>query len=462
MFAKYFTSQAFTERKKNRSLIVEILSSFLKLFLSVSTIHGFNHVTAKKRHWLEAAFWLTLMGLCVYGASILSRATWDRYQFNPTVISIERDRYSWNTSFPAATICPTSKINETLLQEYLESVKVKNKTALADFLKSLAAANYNTFDKVLPYYDLPSEQFMDIILKVQYNIKPLVSNSGLQSNKFFLEKTITEMGICYSFNSNLALYNSPEYWKSNSWIVSKGRPTFYIHPLDGEVFANVVNMSTGFYIYLHGPFEIVDIASKGIYSPDGHFLQLYSTALTIVISENAKILTRKQRKCQLTNESTLKHSPVYSYTLCRMECRITLSKQLCGCVPHFYRHLADERICDVSGLHCLAKYSERLITLGKECACYPNCNEVNYVVEEQDSKEWFLGSNLQWGLKEYPKMRLRRDVIFRFTDVLVYIGGMAGLFLGCSVLSLIEILYFFTLRLFWFTLNKYKKINVIE
>jgi hypothetical protein len=53
-----------------------------------------------------------------------------------------------------------------------------------------------------------------------------------------------------------------------------------------------------------------------------------------------------------------------------------------------------------------------------ECSCLSNCNEVNYIVEDLDTREWFLGSNLQWGLKEYPKMRLRRDIIFGFTDLL--------------------------------------------
>lgn len=76
---------------------------------------------------------------------------------------------------------------------------------------------------------------------------------------------------------------------------------------------------------------------------------------------------------------------------------------------------------------------------------------MNYILQEYDSRdEWFLGSNLLWGLKDYPKMRLKRDVIYGFTDLLVYIGGMAGLFLGCSVLSFIEVVYFLTIRLYWF------------
>lgn len=113
-------------------------------------------------------------------------------------------------------------------------------------------------------------------------------------------------------------------------------------------------------------------------------------------------------------------------------------------------------MCDVKGLHCLGHFSERLKTVGKECTCLPNCDDVNYIVEEYESREWFLGSNLQWGLKDCPKMRLKRDVIFGFTDLLVYTGGMAGLFLGCSVLSFIELVYFLTIRFYWFV-RKYSE-----
>lgn len=189
--------------------ILEILFSFITLFLSVSTIHGFAHVTAEKRHPVEILIWLSLVGTGIYGACILSSVTWTRYQENPTVVSMERDRFAWNTSFPAATICPSFKVNDELLNNFLSKVEVKNKTALGEFLISLAGAGYKTFDKVLPYFEIPSEQFMGILLQLQFDFTPSVSNSGIHGYKYFLEKTITEMGICYSFNSNLALYNSP-------------------------------------------------------------------------------------------------------------------------------------------------------------------------------------------------------------------------------------------------------------
>lgn len=71
-----------------------------------------------------------------------------RYQENPTVISIERDRYSWNTSFPAATICPTYKMNSELVEDYVAESSTRNKTLLREFIYTLANATYGTFDKV--------------------------------------------------------------------------------------------------------------------------------------------------------------------------------------------------------------------------------------------------------------------------------------------------------------------------
>lgn len=75
-------------------------------------------------------------------------------------------------------------------------------------------------------------------------------------------------------------------------------------------------------------------------------------------------------------------------------------------------------------------------------------------------------------MKKYPLIRYQREVIFTLTDffgkefnfltslsllfnfVTVSIGGTAGFFLGSSVLGLIEILYFVSLRLFWYILGR--------
>lgn len=46
----------------------------------------------------------------------------------------------------------------------------------------------------------------------------------------------------------------------------------------------------------------------------------------------------------------------------------------------------------------------------------------------------------------WPIIRYKREVLFGWVDLLVSFGGIAGLFLGFSLLSGVEVIYYFTLR----------------
>lgn len=190
-------------------LVYNILNYVVYCFKQ-SNIHGCNHIAESHRHSTEVLLWLCLIGGSVYGALLLSSSTLLRYQENPTVISMERNRFAWNTSFPCATICPDAKISEVLLDEYITKSSARNKTKLKEFLMSLAQATYSTFDKVVPYDDISSDDYLSILLQLQFEFSPTVSNSAVNARQYFLQKAITENGICYSFNSQLAVYNSPE------------------------------------------------------------------------------------------------------------------------------------------------------------------------------------------------------------------------------------------------------------
>lgn len=119
-----------------------------------------------------------------------------------------------------------------------------------------------------------------------------------------------------------------------------------------------------------------------------------------------------------------------------------------------------------------------MILVKGECNCLANCDDDNYYQDEIVRKKSIQNiSELRWSIRNYPNMRLKRDIIFGFTDLLgnikhttpiekhffrfsVNLGGMVGFFLGCSILSFVEILYFFTLRLYWHNkkgINRIKK-----
>ncbi|KAL4705824.1 hypothetical protein ACJJTC_017801 [Scirpophaga incertulas] len=319
------------------------------------------------------------------------------------------------------------------LQAYVKSSPETDKENLEAFIRALSNATYENLDQIPDYTGIPSDQYMELLTNLTAAFKPTLT-IGAAGVMLDIVPTITEMGMCYAINSQVAIYNSPSYREANRWDkVTSQNETFFVHPLDGEVFAQVINISTSYDAFVHGPSEVPDIATKRQHSAKDYYMKLYVTAHTVYTAPDAAKLSVAQRRCRFPNENILQHNPVYSYTMCRMECRIRLCLQYCQCLPHFYRKIGDEKICDVAGLKCLSKHKG---------------NEMSYLTALQ---EWFLGTNFQWGIVTYPRLRYRRDIIFGFTDVLVAVGGMAGLFLGCSVLSFMEIIYFLTLRLICFT-----------
>lgn len=77
--------------------------------------------------------------------------------------------------------------------------------------------------------------------------------------------------------------------------------------------------------------------------------------------------------------------------------------------------------------------SEALISLKSDtmkidCDCMPNCDDSNYFIQAQRSRVWFLGANFQFGIIDYPKMQLKRDLLFGFSDVLGRKFGFSGKF----------------------------------
>ncbi|KAI5633480.1 amiloride-sensitive sodium channel domain-containing protein [Phthorimaea operculella] len=408
---------------------------YIRLFLETSSIHGLNHLVAAGRHLLEILLWLTMVILGVYGSITLSKTTWTRYQSSPTVVSMDRDMFAWNTTFPCVTICPVTKLDPQKLAEYVESSTEPNKELLEKFIRALSNATYQNFDDIPDYEGISPEYFMDILLNLTREFRPTltIGASGISLN---IVPTITEMGLCYAVNSRVAVYNTIPYRADNRWdIIEKHNSTFFVHPLDGEVFAQVINLSTAYDVYIHGPLEMPDISTKHQYSAEDFYMKLYVTALTVYTAPDA---------ARFIHENNLKHNSIYTYNMCRMECRIQLCLKYCNCIPHFYRRI-DE----------LYKLQDQNTKKKINCGCYPNCDDVNYVIQSNVLQEWFLGTNLQWGIVTYPRMRYRRDIIFGFTDVLVSVGGMAGLFLGCSVLSFMEIVYFLTLRLVCYSREEY-------
>lgn len=87
---------------------------------------------------------------------------------------------------------------------------------------------------------------------------------------------------------------------------------------------------------------------------------------------------------------------------------------------------------------------------GVICSCLPACDRILYEVDlnsvmlrSMDQELILIDVHFQY----MNMMKYRTDVAFGFLDLLVGFGGVAGLFLGSSLLSLVEIFYSITFGL---------------
>lgn len=101
------------------------------------------------------------------------------------------------------------------------------------------------------------------------------------------------------------------------------------------------------------------------------------------------------------------------------------------------------------------------------CNCIDNCEDIKFNMKSSSYLAWLRGNTLRWEMN-WPKFRIKREVIYAISDVLgkrhsiandsrkiinrgfissaVAAGATFGLFLGISFLSVTRLLYYFCFR----------------
>ncbi|XP_020800368.1 sodium channel protein Nach [Drosophila serrata] len=449
------------QRERRRVVCLAKVQEFIIEFLQGSSIHGFIYLAKLGLNFVERMLWFAFICVALFSIISLSKRTWHRFQTSPMVISMDRNKLVWNTSFPSLTVCPHKRIDELKVEEYIlahpeQFESEEDQEDFRDFIVKLASLTYDNLE-TLPLnksFGIPSNKYLDLLYELKWPFEPEISSGA--AVKMFIYETQTEFGICHSVNSLVARYNSFDYWRSGDWSILDHGDRVTVHPLDGEIYAQIINLSTAYDVYFHGAGDVPSISKQRYTFPESDYTTVELIALEIYTNEEARAFNTKQRSCRFNYEAEdMMTVPIYSFGLCLSECRMFFALRVCGCIPHFYRNrLRNGRklpVCGLEGIECLVKIKREIISLKSDrykinCNCLANCDDSNFFVQSYRSRVWFLGANLQWGIIDYPKMQLRRDVLFSFADVLVYIGGLVGFFLGCSALSFTEIIYYFTAR----------------
>lgn len=230
------------------------------------------------------------------------------------------------------------------------------KEAFFDFMESLANSSYINFgniknsskaDDILNRLNIQPVNYLRTIYELTEDLTKKEGNmesrvrsvNNLEFIKVF--QVITEYGICYSTNNYLAINLStslvldnkiptddPIYKKFNLHYVRYG------NLFDGEVTYSFIGFKTPIAIFMHSPYEMMNIGRSVGYTDNAYEFETLS--IEIITTKAIRETFISQRGCRFHQESNLTHFNVYSKNLCMSECRLKLAFKRCGCIPHFY------------------------------------------------------------------------------------------------------------------------------
>ncbi|GFG28422.1 hypothetical protein Cfor_00619 [Coptotermes formosanus] len=333
----------------------------------------------------------------------------------------------WNTGFPAATVCEkldNGKIWD-LAKRINPSADISTISKLTGYLRQMIfyGGKCNDCNRYCSNSAMCPTNIFDLVKEVLANCTSLLGDCYWNGVKFEccdeFYSYLTPYGICYAINSLQTM-------KKNSTV--------------GQRVDLISNMATG---------------------PGKLEFKVFADAEITEIENDPHIssLSLSQRGCILPHENPLTMYDIYSSSACISECQAKIQLQLCGCVHHYTPQITGwRRTCDLAGIMCIDGYAEALceITsmgspeLNVSCDCTtPSCTEPEYamipvVTTELDTAAW---SHFRLEMMALPTVRYRRNVIRSKLDIVVSTGGAAGFFLGASLISVVELIMYFCIRI---------------
>ncbi|XP_046452018.1 pickpocket protein 28-like [Daphnia pulex] len=487
-----------TDQKKscqnNNKLIV-------KQFCENTSIHGLKYIFEDGSILLERLIWLLvfLCGVCF--SSYFCVQMWHKWEESPVLTSVETQLYPLNNIyFPAVTICNVNKVSKRKLLETLKKpeyadISYQKMQLTLRYMTKLDRAinNERELKELNEFYKSRNISALDLF-KILEMTAPSCSDIIMDCNWLGLTEPCmeyfsflpTDDGMCCTFNSDKYFdsmlgieYNANEPLRVNG--------NGYRMGLNLVIDANVEDYSVttgkfdGFKVLVHGPEEFPDISDRAfVLGPGTETFVAIKGTTTFNTEDVAREVTPIKRQCLVEGEKKLKYYRQYSRSACFVDCKTRKMQEDCNCRPYFFREINDSRLCEMTSYTCISDVNEKVRSHGHEiCECLPPCTDTRYdpeisyasfpghgfnltrtfkrLVEKRnlstgtDGTEYFKSNVaiLHVYYKEKTGMRYRTDIRFGIEDFISAMGGLLGLGLGMSFISVIELFYFFCVRRFF-------------
>ncbi|XP_041769946.1 sodium channel protein Nach [Anopheles merus] len=443
-----------------------------KEFFDNSTLHGVRYIAEEGRPFFERFMWFCFVAFGFIAAVVIIFSLWEKFQTNPTITGLDTDFHNQQVIFPTVLVCPTAPYDEDAVRrEAYETLGgyEQGSEVYEPFLKLLTQLSYDNIREVAAMLsDMPSTPALRTT-----SLRELVFRTAVRCNDTFaacrykdedidccemFKPMYTEHGFCYAFNARYTNNKQVEILNSEVYVLfetdKKWALTF--EPLrESNIFVHSYNEISGWDFQ---PQVMWDIDSKVEFLIS--MKQTYTT-------EDAQQLSIGQRKCIFPDEEKLQYyQDKYTFSGCMKECRISKSLKYCKCVPPFYAPVRTIPSCTTGNFQCLSEYTENITSIHSCQDCELGCLNTVYDIEKYSkimkTEEEQQEAQVTIEYLTWPIIRYKREVLFGWVDLLVSFGGIAGLFLGFSLLSGVEFIYFFTMRAFCMLYKNRDELEAIE
>ncbi|XP_046741816.1 pickpocket protein 28-like [Diprion similis] len=410
---------------------------------------------------------------------------WNLYQKwidSPLIISLSPDPVSLvEIPFPSITVCNMNNAKKSEADRINQGEDNLEKVLLNDICNLENGTSTDDLDSESGKWS-NVQRFM---INVTQPCTDMLFLCRWHQNTTDCEKifnpTLTDEGICCNFNAvhrkylfynprDMSDFNVTFPFTSVDWTPEKGyasktpadsipwrpygagRHLGLTLVLDAEVSEYYCSStaSIGFKMLLHNPVETPKIADFAFTVEPGKETRIVIRPTITSASRSIIRVPKKKRRCFFTSERSLKYYRTYTQRNCILECEANFTQEICSCVQHYMPKSANTTICGKKDEKCADQ--ARLIM---ELKLYDDENTTSLFNASQTENIavvhlYFVDSQFTAHVK---------NELFGFTELLSNTGGLLGLFMGFSFLSLVEIIYFITLRL-WCRIYRRKSLSV--
>ena len=473
----------------------------IQQYLLSSSLHGLRYIGTTTLSAFERIFFgiSFLMVFCL--AAYFISNVWQKWKETPIIIGLDPSATNIkDIPFPAVTICNMNQVKKSFaksLTAQRDKIILESICTQGDSINDEDENIEGKWTYVREFLLNASQSCDDMIQLCKFGMQRINCDESFKS-------VLTDEGLCCTFNAvhPKLMFNDFDQLEEDmtgeieysTWSPEGGYQVDTVNgkkpypvPVPGPgshmgltliINADVSNYycsstsSSGFKVLLHSPIETPKIANYGFFVGTGMETKVVISPKISEASDLIRKVPIQQRQCIFANEANLSYYKIYSKNNCEMECSSKTTEEACGCTLYYMprKFTNGSKICNRKKANCYEKVLYNIASSMVEeysCNyCLPACFEINYGREISSSK---LGTGdfitaeaiKKRGDAHYIRDNLAiihiffidnayggftKSELIGFTEFLSNTGGLLGLFMGFSVISLIEIIYFLSLR----------------